>query len=129
MGSPFTNTALALVALKKYGPRGDESDAAAVQERIDAAVARGRTWLLDAKPTHTEDKVFRLRGLVAVAADKKIAAIKVLRDATGLGLKEAKDAVDNVASKPAMVKQSVSGADADDLRKKLEDAGCTVKLV
>jgi large subunit ribosomal protein L7/L12 len=67
--------------------------------------------------------------VTAVAADKKIAAIKILRDATGLGLKEAKDAVDNVASKPAVVKQNVSQAEANLLRQQLENAGCTVKLV
>jgi large subunit ribosomal protein L7/L12 len=77
------------------------------------------------EPEQTEFDVV----VTAVDPAKKIAAIKVLRDASGLGLKEAKDAVDNVASKPAIAKTSVSKADAEDLRKKLEDAGCTVKLV
>jgi large subunit ribosomal protein L7/L12 len=67
--------------------------------------------------------------LTAVAADKKIAAIKMMREITGLGLKEAKDAIDNVASKPAMIKQSVSKTEAEELRLKLEASGCTVKLV
>jgi len=77
------------------------------------------------EPEQTEFDVV----VTAVEPAKKIAAIKVLRDASGLGLKEAKDAVDNVASKPAIAKTSASKADAEDLRKKLEDAGCTVKLV
>jgi large subunit ribosomal protein L7/L12 len=77
------------------------------------------------EPEQTEFDVM----VTAVAQDKKIQAIKVLRDATGLGLKEAKDSVDNVASKPALAKQGVSKADAEDLRQKLEAAGCTVKLV
>lgn len=63
-----------------------------------------------------------------VPADKKIAAIKVVRDASGLGLKEAKEMIDNVASKPAVVKQGFSKADAEELAKKLKDAGCSVEL-
>lgn len=71
MGSHFTQTGLALYALKKYGPPKDASGAADLQKRIDTAFDKGRAWLLDNKPTTTEDKVFRLRGLVYAAADKK----------------------------------------------------------
>ena len=67
--------------------------------------------------------------ITAVAGDKKIATIKVVREVTGLGLKEAKDAIDNVAIKPALIKQSVSHAEANLMRQQLEGAGCTVKLV
>jgi N-acyl-D-amino-acid deacylase len=71
MGSLFTQTGLAMDALKKYGPPEDAAGAADLQERIDSARDKGRAWLLDNKPTTTEDKVFRLRGLVYAAADKK----------------------------------------------------------
>lgn len=59
------------------------------------------------------------------AGDSKINAIKAVREATGLGLKEAKDIVD---AAPKAVKENVSKAEADDLKAKLEAAGATVTL-
>ena len=55
----------------------------------------------------------------------KIEVIKVIRAVTGLGLKEAKDMVEGV---PATVKEGVSKADAEDIKKKLTDAGATVDV-
>lgn len=59
------------------------------------------------------------------AGDKKIQVIKVVREATGLGLKEAKDLVDGA---PKAVKEKISKADADALKAKLEESGATVKI-
>jgi large subunit ribosomal protein L7/L12 len=59
------------------------------------------------------------------SGDKKINVIKVVRAVTGLGLKEAKDLVDGA---PQNVKESVSKAEAEDLKKQLEEAGATVEL-
>jgi len=59
------------------------------------------------------------------AGDKKIQVIKVVREITGLGLKEAKDLVDGA---PKPVKEGVNKAEAEDLKKKLEDAGGSVEL-
>jgi large subunit ribosomal protein L7/L12 len=59
------------------------------------------------------------------AGDKKIGVIKVVREATGLGLKEAKAVVDGA---PAPVKEKVSKADADALKAKLEEAGAVVEI-
>jgi large subunit ribosomal protein L7/L12 len=56
---------------------------------------------------------------------QKINVIKVVRAATGLGLKEAKDLVDGA---PKAVKEGVSKADAEKLKKELEEAGATVEL-
>ena len=56
---------------------------------------------------------------------KKIQVIKVVREITSLGLKEAKDAVDNV---PSVIKEGISKAEAEELKKKLEDQGATVEL-
>jgi large subunit ribosomal protein L7/L12 len=56
-------------------------------------------------------------------ADKKVTVIKVIREITGLGLKEAKDLVEGV---PALVKDAVAKADVDAIKKKLEDAGAKV---
>jgi len=57
--------------------------------------------------------------------DKKIGVIKVVRAATGLGLKEAKDLVEGV---PAKVKEGISKEDAEKLKQELEEAGATVSI-
>jgi large subunit ribosomal protein L7/L12 len=59
------------------------------------------------------------------SGDKKIQVIKVVRELTGLGLKEAKDLVDGA---PKPVKEGVSKAEAEDIKKKIEEAGGTVEL-
>ena len=56
MGSLFTQTGLAMYALKHYGPPEDDAGAEDLQKRIDTAVTKGRDWLLANKPTSTEDK-------------------------------------------------------------------------
>ncbi len=56
---------------------------------------------------------------------KKIQVIKVVREITSLGLKEAKDAVDNV---PSNIKEGISKAEAEEIKKKLEDQGAVVEL-
>ena len=63
--------------------------------------------------------------MLAAAGDKKINVIKAVREATGLGLKEAKALVDGA---PAPVKEKVSKADAEALKAKLEEAGASVEL-
>ncbi len=57
--------------------------------------------------------------------DNKVNVIKVIRAITGLGLKEAKDLVEGV---PSPVKEGVSKADADSIKKQLEEAGATVEI-
>jgi large subunit ribosomal protein L7/L12 len=59
------------------------------------------------------------------AGDKKIQVIKVVRELTGLGLKEAKAVVDEA---PKPVKEKVSKAEAEDMKKKLEEVGATVEI-
>lgn len=63
--------------------------------------------------------------VLTAAGASKINVIKVVREVTGLGLKEAKDLVDGA---PKAVKEKISKADADALKKKLEEAGATVEL-
>ena len=59
------------------------------------------------------------------AGDKKVNVIKVVREITGLGLKEAKGAVDGA---PATIKEAMSKDDAEEAKKKLEEAGASVEL-
>ena len=63
--------------------------------------------------------------VLASAGDKKINVIKAVREATGLGLKEAKELVDGA---PKPVKEHIAKAEAEELKKKLEEAGATVEL-
>jgi large subunit ribosomal protein L7/L12 len=63
--------------------------------------------------------------IITAAGEKKVNAIKVVRAITGLGLKEAKDLVDNA---PSTVKEGVNKAEAEDLKKQLEEAGASVEL-
>src|SRR6266446_55211 len=63
--------------------------------------------------------------VLSAAGEKKIQVIKVVRELTGLGLKEAKDLVDGA---PKPVKEKVTKAEAEDVKKKLEEQGATVSV-
>jgi large subunit ribosomal protein L7/L12 len=63
--------------------------------------------------------------VLGAAGEKKIQVIKVVRELTGLGLKEAKAVVDEA---PKPVKEKVSKAEAEDMKKKLEEVGATVEI-
>ena len=63
--------------------------------------------------------------VLGAAGEKKIQVIKVVRELTGLGLKEAKDLVDGA---PKPVKEKVTKAEAEDMKKKLEEQGATVSI-
>lgn len=63
--------------------------------------------------------------MLAAAGDKKINVIKVVREITGLGLKEAKDLVEGA---PKPLKEGVAKADAEEMKKKLEAEGAKVEL-
>jgi large subunit ribosomal protein L7/L12 len=87
-----------------------------------AAVGAGPAAAGGAAPAAEKDEfTVVLKG----AGDKKIQVIKVVRELTGLGLKEAKDLVDGA---PKPVKEGVAKAEAEDMKKKLEEAGGTVEL-
>jgi large subunit ribosomal protein L7/L12 len=63
--------------------------------------------------------------ILGAAGEKKIQVIKVVRELTGLGLKEAKDLVDGA---PKPVKEKVTKAEAEEMKKKLEEQGATVSV-
>jgi len=91
---------------------------AAAPVAVAAAAAPGA-----AAPAAEEKDEFDV--VLTSAGDKKINVIKVVRTATGLGLKEAKDMVDGA---PQVVKSGVSKAEAEELKKQLVEAGATVEL-
>jgi len=76
-----------------------------------------------AAPAAEEQTEFTV--ILVAAGEKKVEAIKVVRAATGLGLKEAKDLVDGA---PKPVKEGISKADAEALKKQLEEAGAKVEV-
>ncbi len=94
---------------------GVKAQAAAV------AVAAAPAAAAEAAAESTEFEVT----LASVPADKKIGAIKVLREITGLGLKEAKDIVD---AAPKVIKEKANKAEADEAKAKLEAQGAKVTL-
>jgi large subunit ribosomal protein L7/L12 len=88
-----------------------------------AAVAVAAPAAAAAAPAAEEKTEFTV--VLTAAGEKKVEVIKVVRAATGLGLKEAKDLVDGA---PKPVKEGINKADADALKKQLEDAGAKVEL-
>jgi large subunit ribosomal protein L7/L12 len=91
---------------------------AAAPVAVAAAPAGG-----GAAPAAEEQTEFTI--MLTNAGAQKVGVIKVVRELTGLGLKEAKAVVDGA---PSAVKEGVSKADAEDAKKKLEEAGASVEL-
>jgi large subunit ribosomal protein L7/L12 len=76
-----------------------------------------------AQPTAEEKSEFTIS--MTSCGDKKIQVLKVLRELTGLGLKEAKDIIDNL---PHTIKESVSKEEAQNMKSKLEEVGASIEL-
>lgn len=93
---------------------GVKASAAAVAMAAPAAAGPAAVEATDFQVTLTE-----------VPADKKIGAIKIVRELTGLGLKEAKDLVDGA---PKVVKETAPKAEAEEIKAKFEAAGAKVTL-
>jgi len=88
-----------------------------------AAVAVAAPAAGGAAPAAEEKTEFDV--VLATVGDKKVEVIKVVRAATGLGLKEAKDMVDGA---PKTIKEGVAKDEAEGLKKQLEEAGATVEI-
>ncbi|MCS6947698.1 MAG: 50S ribosomal protein L7/L12 [Steroidobacteraceae bacterium] len=102
MEKKFGVTAAAPVAVAAVAPGAGAAAAAPAEEKTEFTVI-----------------------LKEYPADKKVGVIKVVRELTGLGLKEAKDLVEGV---PGTVKEGVSKADSENMKKKLEEAGAKVEI-
>ena len=103
--------------VKKFEDKFEVTAAAPV------AVAAGPVG--PAAPAEAEEEKDEFDVILEAAGEKKIQVIKEVRAITGLGLKEAKDLVDG---SPKPVKEGISKAEADEIKKKLEGAGATVEL-
>lgn len=93
-----------------------------VSAAAPVAVAAAGPAAVAAEP---EEEKTEFDVILAAIGDKKINVIKVVREVTGLGLKEAKALVDGA---PAPVKEKISKADAEALKAKLEEAGATIEI-
>ena len=78
-----------------------------------------------AAPEEAAEEQTEFDVVLVSSGEKKIQVIKVVRAITNLGLKEAKDLVDNA---PNAIKEGVAKAEADDIQKQIEDAGGTVEI-
>jgi large subunit ribosomal protein L7/L12 len=104
---------------KRLQEKWGVSAAAAVAVAAPGAAAVGAAGAAAAEEQTEFDVV------LSAAGEKKIQVIKVVRELTGLGLKEAKDLVDGA---PKAVKEKVTKAESADMRKKLEEVGATVEV-
>lgn len=101
----------------------DIEDKFNVSAAAPVAVAGGAAPGAPAEDAAEEKSDFKVE--LTAAGDKKIAVIKVIREVTSLGLKEAKELADGA---PSVVKESVPKEEAEQLKSKLEEAGATVTL-
>lgn len=95
----------------------------AIEEEFGVTAAAPVMVAAAAAPAAEEKTEFDV--VLAEVGDNKMAVIKAVKEATGLGLKEAKELVDNA---PKTLKEAASKADAEDIKKKIEDAGAKVEL-
>ncbi len=87
--------------------------------------AAGGAAAAGAAPAVAEEEKTEFDVILTAPGDKKIQVIKVVRELTGLGLKEAKSVVDDA---PKPVKEKVSKAEAQEMKKKLEEVGATIEI-
>jgi len=105
-------------------------DAAALVKELEeelgvSAAAPMAVAAAAAGPAAAAEEQTEFNVVLTQAGEKKIQVIKVVRELTGLGLKEAKDLVDGA---PKNVKEGVSKAEAEDVKKKLEEQGAKVEI-
>ncbi|MES1963794.1 50S ribosomal protein L7/L12 [Psychrobacter sp. AH5] len=97
----------------------------AMEEKFGVTAAVAAAAPAAAGPAAAAEEKDEFDVVLASFGEKKVAVIKAVREATGLGLKEAKDLVE---SAPAPIKEGANKAEAEELKKKLEEAGATVEL-
>ncbi len=96
----------------------------AIEEKFGVSAAA--PVMMAAAPTAAaEEEKSEFDVILAEIGPNKMAVIKTVKEITGLGLKEAKDLVDNA---PKPVKEGISKADAEDIQKKLEEQGAKIEL-
>ncbi len=97
----------------------------AIEEEFGVSAAAPVVMAGGAAPAAAAEEKTEFDVILVDAGASKMGVIKAIKEVTGLGLKESKELVDNT---PKTVKEAVSKADAEEIKKKLEDAGAKVEL-
>lgn len=97
----------------------------AMEEKFGVSAAAPVAMAMVAAPAEAVEEQTEFDVILTSAGDKKINVIKVVREITGLGLKEAKALVDGA---PAAVKEAISKQEADAIKEKLEEAGAIIDV-
>ena len=97
----------------------------AMEEKFGVSAAAAAAVAVAAGPAEAAEEKTEFDVILAEAGANKVAVIKAVRGATGLGLKEAKDLVE---SAPANLKEGISKEEAEALKKELEEAGAKVEI-
>ena len=97
----------------------------ALEEEFGVSAAAPMAAAPAAAPAEAVEEQTQFDVMLTAFGDQKIQVIKVVRALTGLGLKEAKDVVEGV---PSAIKEAVSKDEAEEARKKLEEAGASVEI-
>jgi large subunit ribosomal protein L7/L12 len=97
----------------------------AVEDRFGIETPRVESIITPQLPTDLVEEKTEFTVILKAVGDKKIQVIKVVRALTGLGLKEAKDLTEKI---PATVKEGIPQAEAESIKKQLEDNGATVEI-
>ncbi len=97
----------------------------AMEEKFGVSAAAPVAMAMAAAPAEAVEEQTEFDVILTSAGDKKINVIKVVREITGLGLKEAKALVDGA---PAAVKEAISKQEADAIKEKLEEAGAIIDV-
>ena len=110
----------------------DLAELVKVLEKKFGVSAQAPVVAAQAVPGAAEDAAAEQKSVFTIelkeVGEKKIEVIKVVRDVTGKGLKEAKDLVDAAANSPQVVKENSKKEEAEEIKKKLETAGAKVEL-
>ena len=96
-----------------------------IEEEFGVSAAAGAVVVAGGAAAPAAEEKTEFDVVLAEVGANKMAVIKTVKEITGLGLKEAKDLVDNA---PKTLKEGASKADADEMKKKLEEAGAKVEL-
>ena len=96
----------------------------AIEEKFGVSAA-APVMVAGAAPAAAAEEKSEFDVILAEVGANKMAVIKAVKELTGLGLKEAKDLVDNA---PKPIKEGISKADAEDIQKKLEEVGAKIEL-
>jgi large subunit ribosomal protein L7/L12 len=116
-------SSLSVIELSELVKALEEKFGVSVASSIAASTAPAATKATDSGQIAEEKTEFNV--VLASMGSSKINVIKIVREVTGLGLKEAKDLVE---SSPKMLKENVAKIEAEEIKKKLTEAGATVEL-